>query len=256
MIHIHPARLAAYSDEVHDEPGPALDSIRKCSIQYVCLRRAWTGNVTTLHDIALSQLKGMLGQLKVLMISSDLGMDLENVPDKEFEQNFLVANYFGAKLIRFHVGVKGQEGLREGWIKRVGDRAIKANIVPLLEYNPEYGNLSAKEISELLDAHPRWRFLYDPAQLVCRRNLDPFANYWTPLRDRTALVDLRDYKIGVGFRPVGLGDCRLLDTVKDANQRGYTGMFAIEPGLGRKFGSALTRDEVFKLAYTQLQEHL
>lgn len=257
MIYIHPERLTVYSDEIHDDPAQALAlATNKYGLKTVCLRRAWTSSVATLNDVAANQLKSLLRGLKPLLISSDLGLDISTVGDPEFERPFLMANYFGAKYLRVHVGGRHQATLRPGWIRAVGDRAVKAGITPLFEYNPEYGNMTATEIHEMLSIHPRWKVLYDPTQFVVRKNVNPFTSYWPTLYDKVAVIDLRDYKIGEGFKPVGMGDCSVLETVRDANVRGYTGSFAVEPGLGRKFGSTLGREAVFQLAYQQINNHL
>ena len=254
---INQSKTTTYLDEISDNPALATDlAINTYKLNSICLRRVWTGNITTLNDIALNQLKSSLGNLKVLMIASDLGAQTIKVTDTEFERPFLISNYFGARYLRVHIGNSHEHDLQEAWIKKVGDRSIRANITPLYEYNPDYGNITADDILNLLNFHPRWKILYDASSWIVRRNLDPYIKYWTHLKDKVAIIDIKDYRIGQGFRPCGLGDCRLKETIAEASTILNTIHFALEPSLGYRYNTAMKREEVFKLAWDQMIEYL
>ena len=253
---IHLSRISTYLDEISDNPTVAAElAINTYKFNTICLRRAWTGNVIGLNDIALAQLKNVLGSMKVLMLASDIGAQTIKVTDAEFERPFLVANYFGARYLRVHIGNASEHDLQEAWIKRIGDRAIRANITPLYEYNPDYGNITAPEILNLLNNHPRWKILYDASSFCVRRNLNPYIKYWTILKDKVAIIDIKDFKIGQGFRPCGLGDCKLKETIAEANINPNI-IYALEPSLGYRYGTASNREEVFSLAWNQMLEYL
>ena len=87
--------------------------------------------------------------------------------------------------------------------------------------------------------------LYDPAQLIIKKNQNPFIKYWPLLKNRVCGIDIHDFKIGHGFKPVGHGDARLKETIDDAINDNYDGWFFIEPGLGKRFTTQSSKEEVF-----------
>jgi hypothetical protein len=256
MILIHSNKLSAYTDEISDDPIAACNLARSYGLELVSLRRAWTGMVTELHEEALRRLKGAMGSTKVLLLSSELGLNSVTPSEEEFNKPFLVANYFGARFIKVSVGPNPDQALTQAWMERVSTRAIKANLTPILEYQLDFGYWTAQQISKLLEPHRRWRLLFDPTQFIVRRNLNVFEQYWIPLKRFVAILELRDFKIGVGFRPAGHGDAKLAEILKDAQVSQLQPYCVLEPGLGPRFGNAVGREAVFKLAYNSAQEKL
>ena len=88
--------------------------------------------------------------------------------------------------------------------------AISYNVVPLLEVTSDSYYSSSSDVAVLLSKHLKWRLLYDPVQLIMKRAQDPFVRFWTLLKNRVAAIDVRDHKIGRGFKPVGFGDSKIL----------------------------------------------
>ncbi len=108
-------------------------------------------------------------------------------------------------------------------------------------------------VAKLLANNRRWKLLYDPTSLIMKQNQDPFMRYWTLLKNFTGAIDLRDFKIGYGIKPVGYGDAKIKLTIDDCISIGYKGWFFLEPSLGRRHGSAVTKAETFALAYQALE---
>lgn len=256
MILIHPNKLSAYSDEISDDPVAACELARTYGLQTVCLRKAWSQPVVELSPEALRLLKGSLGGLRVLLLTSELGLDSLEPSDEQFNKPFLVANYFGARFLKIHVGNIPDPERLKNWMERVANRALSASLVPVLEYQIDSGYWSPQELLKVVEPFRRWRLLYDPAQFIIRRNLNPFEQYWQPLKKHIALVELRDFQIGVGFRPAGHGDSKLAETIRDANLNSLPIYYILEHGLGRNYGKAVGRTAVFKLAYDCMNDKL
>lgn len=254
--------LGAYLDEVSEDPEAACESLAARNIRLVALRRAWTQGLESLQDQALHRLKSSLDDhgLKAAMVVSNVGAvdqsELAGVPGDEVQRPFLLANYFGASAVRVHAGFgTGRPDLQllSAWMSRVTKRSIAANVTPLLELSAEGVLQEPGDVAALLRDHPRWGLLYDPAGLMVTRVLDPYTKYWTLLKSRVAAIDLRDVLPGRKYLPVGHGSCRWADTLADATASGYRGHYFLEPGLGRRYGDALTREGAFEIAYEAIK---
>jgi len=236
---INRSRLAAYLDEAGDDPATACLTLAGHGVKYACLRRAWTGPVAELSDQALSKLRDLLSQHAIQPVS------LAVPPAGDPERAALVAAYFGVQFLHLRPG--SEQELRLGQ-----ELAVRDNLTPLLELRPGSPWLEPAAAVEALTAYPRWRLLYDPAELLpgCP---DPFVRYWTLLKSKVGVIDLHDLRVGQGFCPVGHGDGAWARTLSDAAQAGFSGWYFLEPGLGRRYGSALQRQDTFGLAIQGLE---
>lgn len=254
-------KLAAYLDEADDDPAAACKNLATKGIHYVVLRNAWKGNVCDATDAACQRLRKLLNDssLSVVAIASDLGKadHLASVPAAKVDRLFNLAAYFQAANVRVHVGNRTRSGpdlpAIQTWMTMITDRCLSAGLTPLLELGDESAVRDPVAVAQLLAAFRRWKLLYDPAQLILRHKQDPFQRYWTLLKSFVAAVDLRDFKIGHGFKPVGFGDARLRETVAEGVSGQYKGWYYLEPSLGRKHGSAVTKWETFLLAHEALE---
>lgn len=258
---INPRKLGAYLDEVADDPETACKIMAAHNIKIAALRRAWSSEVVGMNDQATQRLKQLLDAYGISagMIVSDLGKvdcsELDSVSDEELRRPFLTANYFGAPLITVGCGVgTGKFDLEvvKRWMSRVSDLATKSCVVPLLEVTQDSVLFSPTDLALAMGAAPKWRLLYDPTQFLLRRSLDPYVRYWILFRDLVQAVDLRDIKVGQGPRPIGVGDCKWDETLSD---REYSGMYFLEPGLGRRYADAVTTDGTFEIALSEVKKH-
>jgi sugar phosphate isomerase/epimerase len=250
-------KVAAYLDEAGEDPQAACEAITDININYAVLRNAWTNSVVESSDRACAKLKKILTDNNVtpVAIISKLGdvpaTQLMQTPEGKVNRVFDVATYYGAQLVRIQIGNKSPGQAREAinaWMERITKKSIDYNIAVVFEVTPDSHITSATELAELLKQYRRWRLLYDPAQFILKQNLDPFVKYWTLLKSSVGAIDVRDLKIGHGYKAVGMGNCRTMESSKDAVYSSYRGWFFMEPSLGRRHGSASTRQDVFKMA--------
>lgn len=255
-------KLAGYLDEAGDDPASAVETLRAHNIRWACLRQLWSGNVVDVTDQAIAKVKSILdhGGVRTIMLSTEIGAvipdTLASVPRDRLDRALHLANYFGATFVRFKVGKAGPGPVQvehiESWMNDIQNRALRANIVPLLELAWDQTLSEPADAARWLAAYPRWKLLYDPTQVILHRKLDPFVKYWTLLKTKIGAIDLHDVKTGHNFRPVGQGDSCWDRTLKDASESKYNGWYFVEPGLGRRYGTALTRRDTFGLAVQAL----
>lgn len=254
-------KLAVYLDEVDDDPAVACKNLAAKGLHYVVLRNAWKGNVCDATDASCQRLKKLLNDnnLSVVTIASDLGKadHLGAVPKSQVDRLFNLAAYFQAANIRVHLGNKlrsePDKAAIKDWMTMITDRCLAATLTPLYEVGDDAAIRDPVAIAELFASFRRWKLLYDPVQLILRHKQDPFQRYWTLLKSFVAAVDLRDYKIGHGFKPVGFGDAKVRLTVAEGLSGQFRGWYYLEPSLGRKYASAVTRWETFQLAFEALE---
>lgn len=255
-------KLAAYLDEAGEDPASACRVLADNKFNYVVLRHAWSGNICDVNDKVCSALRKCLTEhnLSVVAIVSDLGrvstVELNHTPKEKIDRLFNLASYFQTGMVRIHAGVRAKNTDEEAitdWMASITDRCLSAGVVPLYEIGDDSVVREPAEVAKFLSRFRRWRLLYDPVQLIIKQNQDPFSRYWTLLKASTAAVDLRDFKIGHGFKPAGFGDARIRLTVDEGLKGDYKGWYFFEPSLGRRYGSAVTKADTFKLALEALE---
>lgn len=255
-------KLAAYLDEAGEDLVSACKTLSDLKFNYVVLRHAWGGNICDVNDQVCARLRRTLADhnLSVVALVGDLGKvdvtQLNRTPKDKIDRLFNLASYFQAGMVRVHAGVKSKavdEAAVNNWMQMITDRCLAGGLVPLYEVTDESVYREPAEVAKLLSAFKRWKLLYDPVQLIIQQNQNPFSRYWTLLRNVTAAVDLRDFKIGYGYKPVGYGDARMKLTVQEGLVGNYKGWYFFEPSLGRKYGSAVTKEDTFKLALEALE---
>jgi len=250
-------KLAAYLDEAGDDPAQACAVLAKNKIHYVVIRSVWGNNICDTNDQACSRLRQLLldHQLSPIAIVSDLGRThaslLPQVPKEKIDRLFNLASYFQAGMVRVCCGARpkaADEPVVAYWANLIADRCLSANLIPLYEIDDDSPYREPVDVVSFLTKFRKWRLLYDPVQLIVRQNQNPFTRYWTLLKAQTAAVDVRDYKVGFGFKPVGLGDAKIKLTVQDGINHSFKGWFFFEASLGRKFAGTTKREETFQLA--------
>lgn len=250
-------KIAAYVDEAGEDPNTGCETIVKHGIKHVVLRNVWGGlNVTKCSDDGCKRLKAILAEnrLSVVSISSDLGATsvsgLLNISDTDLKRAFDIALYFRAGSIGFQYG-RGlfSKQIVSKWLNRLLDYSNRNNIIPMLEVNNDSCLVEPTAIVDLLIGFDGIKIQYDPVQLIINKKIDPFIKYWSLFKNRIYAVDVRDCVVGKGFRPPGLGDAKIKETLADAKNSNYNGWLFIEPGLGRRFGSAVCKSDTFEIAF-------
>jgi hypothetical protein len=259
---IEQLKLASYVDEAGEDPVSACKTLSAHKFNYIVLRNIWSSNICDATDQSCSHIRKLFvdHNLSVVALVSDIGKvdsnQLQHIPKEKIDRLFHLASYFQTSMVRIHCGVKSKnqdDGAVLAWAQMITERCLAWNLTPIYEIIDESIYYNPVDVAKFLSVNKRWRLLYDPVQLIIRQNQNPFTRYWTLLKPSTAAVDLRDFKIGYGYKPVGVGDARIKLTVDEGLNGNYKGWYFFEPSLGRRYASAVTKAETFKLAYEALE---
>lgn len=254
-------KTAVYLDELHDDAIKASDLLKDQAIRYAVLRNVWgPTNICNATNDACKALRDRLdvNQQTTIAICSNLGVkpieDLHKTPDDDIHHALHIAAYFKSPYVRIGVGTgKYNHDAVSAWMDRITGKCIDYNVAPIYEPTNESALIEPIDIISHLKQYKRWKLQYDPAQLILKKRFDPFVKYWMPLNKYVLAIDVRDFKMGQGFKPPGLGDAMIINTIKSAAANSYNGWLFLEPSLGRRYASAVSKVETFKLAMTALQ---
>lgn len=253
-------KLAAYLDEAGEDPQSSCKVLVKHHINYVILRDTWTGNVCSMSDNGHSRLKSLLSEhdISAIMIASTLGKveqdKLLQIEDQAIINCINICKYYKCKYLRIFAGLMPKNShtvnqtVVNTWVRKVADMCLNDGIKCLYEVTSDSVLFQAADIAKLLSQNTNLGLIYDAAGLIIKRSFNPYIKHWPLLKSNTDIIDIRDVKIGQGFKVAGHGDSKIDMTIKDAIESNYKGWFAIEPSLGRKFASATTKEQTFAYA--------
>ncbi len=233
--------IAIYTDEVSDNFDEACKVISSLKVSNVVLRQYNGINICNVNQRQLPGIRDTLKKynLKVACLATQLGKDQTVI-----DEAFALSVYFESRLVRFY------HSKQPHWYKSIVEAAIAFNLTPILEL--EYtNNLEPTEVVQLLLEHKRVKLLFDPAQFIIIKNQNPFIRYYVLLQKWVECIDIRDFKIGHGFKPAGFGDSRLSDLLK---QSASCKWLFLEPSLGKVLGSATGKENTFKIAWEAFLE--
>lgn len=247
-------------DEAGDDITAAITAIKSSNIRHVALRTLWASTIDNISDTHSQKLLGLLSEngIKTVLLASELGKidpaALVAIGPDKIKRLVDLAQYFGAKVIRFHLGNKSPQNHNKAvdhWMDLIANQCYNRDIIPV--YEPTYSGYywQPSDIAVTLTRFTTWRLLYDPAALICQKNIDPFVKYWSLLKKSVECIDLHDFKVGHGFKPPGYGDAKLGLTLQDASDF-FKGWYILEPSMGRRYGSHNGKSEIFKLALDTL----
>jgi hypothetical protein len=229
----------------------------------MALRHVWTDNICNISDVGHQRLSKIIAKndVTVIMIASELGkvdvQKLPNISNSDIDDVINVAKYYNARYVRIFAGINVSRATTtnhdyadvvETWMNRVAEKCVANDLIPVLEITSGAYDYKASDIAQLLTNSPAWRLLYDPVSIIMKHNIDPFTRYWILLKQYTVGIDIRDIKIGKGFKPPGFGDSRIDMTIRDALDCDYRGWFFLEPTLGRRHNQSVTKSDTFRFA--------
>jgi len=259
-------KLAAYLDEAHDDPHQAASVLKQHKINYAALRTAWGMQLHLIQDKLISELRQVLLDADVtpVILYSNLGDiesdKLDSIDNGAVERVMQVASYFKINIIRFgigqtsnqinSVGFKDDSKQIDAWLKRIQSSAIRYSVMPLLEVRRN--NLFASQLKD----NPKWRIIFDPSNYNVTTSADPFDRYYKQIKSNIAAIELHDFKTGYGHKPIGVGNSRIYDIIKDCESRNYNGWYILKHSLGRKYASYKSKHEVFSMAKQALDNIL
>lgn len=223
--------VAAYLDELSNDPEKACEIVAEAGLKHVCLRRVWNKNVSAVSDEACQKLKGILKKydLSVILCASEVGRPLSS----SVARDITIASYFKAKFARALLPSPNESMAYAHWLKTVLSEFNRSNVELLLEPTSD-SDLSLKGLTDLING-VGIKLLYDPAQFMMKRGVDHFTAYWPELSKSVVAMDVHDYKIGVGHRPIGMGSAGF-----DRMARSFDGWWFLELGLGKPNGDKVS----------------
>lgn len=223
--------LAAYLDEVDDDPLVACKILSETGVSNVVLRSAWGTPLVQLSDNKHSVVKTILGDHGISVMAVALEHHTQKVGPTKLGHAVHLSMYYECKLIAPFNYVSEQPKLFE-------------SISVLAEIINDTSIVSPAIVAGFMSGdHHNIRLLYDPAMLMFRFNLDPFSKYWVLLKKYITAVDIHDFKHGRGFVPAGLGDARLKLVINENPE-----WMLLEPGLGRRYANLTSKKESFLMA--------
>lgn len=246
-------KLAAYLDEISDDPEAGSKLLLGHKIPYVALRHVWSDNICKISNIGHKRLTGILKDngISTILIASEIGRTHGlKASDTVFNDAMNICKYYGAQYLR--VFITNTVAIDE--LHRMSAKCLDNNIKLLIEFSPDTPVCKPTDLALVLNEHIK--LLYDPATVIMKQNIDVFTKYWTLLKGNVAAVDVRDFKIGRGYKPPGFGDTKIGATISDAIASNYKGWFIIEPSLGRRYGTSTTKAETFRNALDGLDNIL
>lgn len=251
-------RVAAYLNEAGDSLPESVATFADCGLHYTVLGNMWLGNIADVNDGVCANIRSALNSVNVstIALNTNVGnvpvMDLAKIAKPDVERVFNRCRFFNSQFVKFGSGFStsllGSAGdyAVEYWWDLLSALASDYDVVPLIEITNSGYSSDCVTLIKLLEKYKSIKLLYNPSALILDRNVDPFLKYWVLLSKFVALVNLRDFKVGVGFKPVGFGDAKLKAVVSDSLNSGGSHWFCLQPNLGSRFGSLSGRSSVFK----------
>lgn len=254
-------KLSVYLDEVGPDPEKACPIIVNNNITSVVLRNFYgTNNICDCTSDVQKYIKSVLKlhNLAVIAVYSKLGncpySDLKNISEEEIQSCFSVAQYFGAKylIVGIGSGISPQTRACDDWCARLSHASIRNNIKILVEIGYDSHIRETSMILDALSRHKRLKLLYDPSLLITKHKCNPYDKYWKYLFPIIGAVDIRDFQVGRGPRPLGMGDAKLKDTMSDLNNSQNDIQIFLEPNLDCKYSMTPDRDLALSVVIQQL----
>jgi len=250
-------RLAAYLDEIDDDPDKAGQLLTSKHIQGVCIRRAWCRDISSMPDNAIGILSTILTkhQLIPVLLHTEIGcVSPEKLIDEEPKliRAMQICKFLKCKSLRIGFGQSTTSNAIEQinrWLTTSSSLSISYDLSLILEPTFDCYHNQPASIAILFNKFKRINLLYDPALLIARSKINPFIKFWSLLKSRVSFIDIHDFKTGNSAKPAGYGDAQLDILIADAIACNFSGWFCLEPNLGRRYGNFTTKKDTFLYAF-------
>jgi sugar phosphate isomerase/epimerase len=242
--------ISAFADEISPDPQQQIDVLKKCGVRHIELRSIHQTNVLDLTDTQVRDFKALLDKngFKLSAIGSPIGKVKIDQPfephRKRFQRALELCKIFDTPNIRiFSYYLPEGGGEWDNWRREIMDRmfekarmAEKAGVRLLHENEHQIYGEAPEHVVDLLEtvqeqvSPAAFAAIYDPANYV-HGGFDPWK-CWEMTKKWTVHFHIKDWVHGEKkARIPGEGTGRILDVMKDAVARKYTGFATMEPHL-------------------------
>lgn len=231
--------IAAYLDEAGDDLESAISNLKSLAINYVVIRNLWPTNVSMCSDSTLNHVRTVLdnsGLSIVALLFDSIG---------DIQRCLNIASYLKVQYIRMVLpdGKQFTNNFISNLDRICGERGLQILLEPGVS-----ASLSSFDFVTWCQQNQNVHILFDPVELLIKHNVSVAERWLVPLSDYIVAVDVRDYNHGFGNKAIGFGIANI-NTIVSKLESNFNRWYFLEPKLGRRYGSAVTRSETFKLAY-------
>ncbi len=201
-------QLAAYVDQVADDPYRSLALLQQLGLHYVVVERLWTTALLEVKEHLLEEFRKECAKCNVEILANEVDSHTDRVP--------LIASYLKNPYVIYK---------QQPTIQQIVD-SVQANYVPVTYYTQ-----GAEKSSS------RLKWLFDPCLLPATRAPSVWQN------DSNFFgISVHDRDYVSGPKPLGYGKSGVLEVVQKATDK----WLLVKPSLGRRYGSLETREDIFK----------
>jgi hypothetical protein len=202
-------RIAAYVDQVSDDPLKAIDVCKSLGIRYLAVSKLWSTDILSCNDDALAAFKKRCQAAGLDVIALEA--------DQHSPRMSVLASYFKVNQVVYRQPISSD----------VVMESVHHDFMPLVYYQKGFEKSSS-----------RVKYYYDPS-LVGKNH---FGSVWSGVKDQVSSVSVNDRDARIGARPFGSGENQFKAWLPDARDKWHF----LKPNLGRRIGSLDSREAVFK----------
>jgi len=249
-------KVAIYTDEAGSTLASSKRIISDLQVHNVIFRNIDNKNILKYDEPKIKTILKDFDDFTIAGLSTDIRID-EMLSDEQILDLRKKLHLVRPVYVRF--GWSGEKYSTE-LISKIIDMSIESNFTPVIEYEHTHFNnpkiIRAQDWVGLLSLSKRLKVNFDPVQYLMRVRTDPIETVFVPLRHQVSVVDVRDYKIGVGAKTIGFGSIDWSALLRRLYSDKYNGWLAIKPSLGIMHGDILGRELVFTHAFGNFKETL
>lgn len=237
---IEELKIATFMAEADEKISSAIKIIKDTNIDNIVFTN--TGEYTLQEYITLMK-ASEIGVVGMDIKSEQSAFNYEYYKDLALALNpkFAIYNWDGTDIDQV-------------FLDRFIDCSIQGNFTPMLCMNNIKNTLKPrdKQLDKILNISRRLHLCLDPVEIVLRYNIDIYDEYFKKYYNKIGALVVRDYKIGVGNRPVGYGSIRWREIFGHLDK--YNGWLIFKPSLGTRYNNLVNRGDIFKASYSAFVE--
>ena len=240
---IEELKIATTLAEADEDSASAISTLKTCDISNLMLTmdQSTIANVKHIRDLATDNDIGIAG------------LEYKDIWSVDYAQLKELSYMLKPKFVKFNWD---SENYDENKINGLIDCSIYGNFIPQICLNGILVNNKPRNqsIFDFMSISKRLSICFDPVEILMRYNIDVISEYFIPHFDKISNIVIRDYKVGVGNRPVGYGSINWNTIFSKLDK--YNGWLIFKPSLGTRYNDLVGRQQIFKAAYSSFAEVL